>query len=602
MASPLSLCQPATYGVNTANDPVLLDQRNAGRFMQLAGNMRVLNGRWRTALPWIELQGSGDALELWQGLHTQNAIWYIPRSGQGPTYQGKGVPRLIESAGGRLFSLTIKNRTFEVKDLSGGNVSYPWMRLAWLCQGENYVVRTDGESQTQIYDGSNDVVFSQGYSAEAKQQARFPNFAGPTVYAGGRFYTVLFGRRIYASDSLHQLDQVGATDLLKFTDQTYDYINVYFAPPSDDGDITALTVSISSGFDDSRAQGEVLAMCDGPSIWAVRLGVPRQNWPTADMRHSRSKETAATGPNAFFVRDGDILMRTPLGIESINLLARFQNTLGNPSLDLGADMKAILDQDDEPSLLFASLINPARWNRMLCTVSPQIRGPRHWHNGWISANFNPAGERIPSGGFAWEGLGMLPASMGKVIQFIEGRFNGRTHVAALLDKGDSKGVAIASLDEGDNILADGSHAPINWYLQTKRLTVSGLFATSSFCGAWLRLDDMLGDIHLEVWVRSSTEMKWRATKEMIVEALCAPCDTLGCGRRGERTISLGKITDSLRKGAQWVQFLIKGRGVCTVDFGVTYDDVASPEEKADPECVLAESPPVCDFDPFYPAA
>ncbi len=597
-----SLCQPAVYGVNTSEEPMRILRDNAGHYIQQAGNLRIHNNRWRTAYRWRELQGYGDDLELWQSLHTQNAIWYLPRSGQGTNYIGVGNPRIVESAAGRLFTLEIKNDMFEVVDISGGKVSYPWFRLAWLAQGENYVVRTDGKSQTQIWDGKNPVFFSTGYSAAATAGARFPNFAGPTVYAGGRFWTVLFGNRIYAGDSLHQLDQVGASDILKFTDQTYDYIRVYFAPPSSEGLITALTVSISSGFDDSRAQGEVLAMCDSPAIWGVQIGIPRQEWPTARMRHPRSKETAAAGPNAFFVRDGDILMRTPLGIESINLLARFQNTLGNPTIDLGADMKAILSKDDEPSLLFASLINPVKWNRMLCTVSPRIKGPRHWHQGWISANFNPLGIRIPQG-FAWEGIGTIPCKMGKVVQFLEARFDGKTHVVALLDKGDGtgKGLARVTQEEGPHILADGTVCPVSWYLMTKRLIISDSNSETNFCNAWIRLDEMKSDVSLEVWTRCSTAMNWKLVRVVEVQALLAPDSTFGtCPTAAERTIALGAIT-AQQKGALWAQFLIKGKGVCTVDFSIDAGDAVDPNEKPDAECLKADSPPFCSFDPFYTA-
>lgn len=597
-----SLCQPAAYGCNASDEPVRVVRENAGRFIQLAGNLRIHNNRWRTAYRWRELEGHGEDLELWQSLHTQNAIWYLPRQGQGTNYIGVGNPRIVESAAGRMFTLEIRNNRFEVKDVSGGKVSYPWYRLAWLAQGENFVVRTDGKSQTQIWDGKNPVVFSTGYSAAATAGARFPNFAGPTVYAGGRFWTVLFGNRIYASDSLHQIDQVGASDILKFTDQTYDYLRVYFAPPSSEGLIVALTVSISSGFADSRAQGEVLAMCDGPAIWGVQMGILRSEWPIARMRHPRSKETAATGPNSFFVRDGDIIMRTPLGIESLNLLARQENTLGNPTIDLGADMRAILSKDDEPSLLFASLINPIRWNRLLCTVSPRIKGPRHWHQGWISANFNPVGIRIPQG-FAWEGIGTIPCKMGKVVQFLEARFDGKTHVVALLDKGNgtSKGLARITQEEGPHILADGSTCPIHWYLQTKKLMVSDLNSESSFGNAWIRLDEMKSDVTIEVWTRCSTKMSWQLVRVLEVSALLPPDVKFGtCPTAAERSISLGQIA-SQQKGAVWSQFLLKGKGVCTIDFSIEVGDVVAREEKPDPECVKAESPPLCEFDPFYPS-
>lgn len=594
----LSLCQPAAYGCNTADEPIVFTEGNAGKFVQLTGNLRIHNNRWRTAYRWRELTGYGPDVELWQAGHTQAAMWYLPRTGQGSHYLGVGNPRIIDSTAGRLFSLEPKNDTFEVKDLSGGNVAYPHLMLAWLTKGENYLIRTDGRSQTQIYDGKNPVFFSKGYSSNDPTSS-FPNRAGPTVYAGGRFWTTLFGRRVYVGNSLHQVNQRNASDLLKFGDQTYDYINVYFAPPGDDGDILAMTVSVDSGNRDSRGQGEVMCFCDGPSIWAVQLGIPRNQWPAADMRHPRSKETAPSGPNAFHVRDGDIMMRTTKGIEAMNLLARERNTLGNPALDLGADMKAILHRDDEQLLLFASLINPAKWDRLFCTVAPMVKGARHFHLGYITANFNPLGTRIPQG-FAWEGLSTLPPKMGRIVQFLPVRIEGRSEVYAVLDKGDSKGLAQMTTEEGDHVFADRTTARVQWFIQTKRLSTGGSHRDSVFNNAWLKLDEMKTDIEIEVWARTSQHLQYKLCRSIAVKAVQSQADVFGCATRAEKRISLGAIISDM-KGYSWAQFLLKGRGVCTVDFSMRCDPAGEPGEKADPECLEAESRPPCEFDPFYSA-
>lgn len=597
-----SLCQPAAYGCNTAAEPVLLDERNAGKYIRLAGNMRIHNNRLRTAYLWRELQGFGADLELWQAGHTQNALWYIPRSGQGVHYLGVGEPRIVDSTAGRLFTLTPRAGYFEVTDVSGGKVAGANLMLAWLAKGENYVIRTDGRSQTQIWDGTNPVFFSPGYNSNAKAASRFPNSAGPTVYAGGRFWTVLFGRRIYVSDSLHQLSQENAGDLLRFTDQTYDYIDIYFAPPGDDGDIAALTVTVNSGNRDSRAQGEVLACCpEGPTLWGVRLGVPRTEWPTADMRQPRSKETSPTGPNAFHVRDGDILMRTPKGIESMNLLARERSTLGNPALDLGADMKSILARDDEQLLIFASMVNPLRWDRLLCTVTPQTAGARHWHLGYISANFNPRGERIPSGGFAWEGLQTLPRAMGRIVQFLPATIDRRSRVFAILDKeGTSKGLAELTHEEGDNILADGTAVPVEWFFETKRLTTAGDIRKADINCAWLRVDEVKSSLQLQVFVKTSTRPEYQLCRQIQMETVCSPKDVFKCSAKAEKIIALGDLAKGKSQGHTWLQFLVKGRGVCTIDMVVRNGNSGEePAEKADMECMTAESAPPCDFDPYF---
>lgn len=599
MGEPISLTSPAVFGINTSDDSVKLDQSKAGRFIQQTGNLRIENGRWRTDYRVKELVGTGEDLELWQSLHTQNAIFYEPQKGQGVHYNGKGVPRIVESAAGRMFTLTPKGETFEVKDVSGGNTSYPYLMMAWLCQGENYVVRTDGKSQTQIWDGLNPVFYSTGYSSAAKSAARFPNFAGPVVYAGGRFWVVLHDRRIYASDSLHQINQTSAEDILKFTDQSYDYLNVYFAPPSSEGDIVALGVTINSGFQDSRAQGEVIAMCLSPGIWAIELGIPREQWAQVKMRRSRAKETAAAGPNAFFVRDGDILMRTARGFESINLLARERNTLGNPAIDLGADIRGILDHDDEKSLFFASLVNPMRWNTMFCTISPVIMDARRFHLGWVTGNFNPLNQRVPEG-LAWQGIGTLPKQIGRVVQFLTTRADGESKLYAIVDKdnGTSKGLVQFTREEGPHLLADGSSIPQRWYILSRRLNSDGIFKTGGWGSIWVKLEGIRTDVTLQLYTRSNLKPEWHAGKQVTVKPCPSENDVFKCNKNGEVLLYMGK---PIELKPQWVQILIKGEGVATIDIAVKNDTADTLQEQSThPDCIETTSPPICSFDPFYP--
>lgn len=603
--SPLSICYPAFNGVNATDEPVLFDSKLAGNFLQWAVNLRIEANRFRTRFKTVEYEVTGDAADvaLWKSLHTQQAQWYLPRSGQGVDYIGKGVPRIIESAAGRMFTLEPKNRMFQVKDISGGIVATPSLMLAWLCQGENYMIRTDGKSQTQIYDGSGVVFGSPGYNSTVKLDARFPNQAGPTVYAGGQFWTTLFGRRIYVSNSLHELNQTNASDLLKFTDQTYDYINVYFAPPADDGDIVALTTSNNSGYQDSRAQGEVIAMCNGPSIWGVTLGLPRTSWPQAQMRHSRSLEASATGPNAFFVRDGDILMRTSKGIESINLMARQINTLGNPSLNLGADLTPLLMLDYEPDLIYASVVNPPKWDRFFCSVYPITNGPRHYHLGWITANWNPLNSRIPQG-FAWEGVSTLPYAMGRLIQFLFARIDGKSRLFALLDKADGtdKGLAEITLEEGHDVLADGTSVPIQWQMMTKRLMGAGQFSTSAWSNMILWLDKIATEVTVKIYARSNVTPDFQQLMNVHVCPNAASDNATQCGTDAEKVIPFGKSMSEFTR-AQWVQIWVVGTGVCTPNLSAQADVPDSPQTEGETieQPFVAASRSICQFDPFEAA-
>ena len=599
MGEIVSLAYPATAGVNTSDELAFFDGKARGSFIKQATNLRIHNGRWRTRYAVQAVPTYGLDAEQWRKDHTQSAVWYLPQAGQGTHYIGSGLSRIVESAAGKLYTITPVGNRMKIENVSGGVTAYSHLRLAWLCVAENYVIRTDGKSQVQIWDGKNTVQRSPGYNASAKDRSRFPNAAGPTVYAGGRLWTVLFDRRIYVSDSLHQTDAVGAADILSFTDQSYDITNVYFAPPTSEGDIVALTVSVSSGFDNSRAQGEVLAMCRGPAIWGTALGIAREQWATANMRKTRSVETAATGPSAFCVRDGDILMRTSRGIESLNLLARERQDLGNAAIDLGADMKDILSRDDEESLLFCSLINPVRWSRMLCTVAPMIDGPRHSHLGWVSANWNPKGERQPTG-MAWEGVSCLPAEMGRIVQFLPANIKGKTVVNAIVDKdnGTSKGIVKITQMEAHDSLEDGSAKPIQWGFTTHKLTSGGPYKSMSLATMYLYLSDMKSDVTVEIYVRDDKQRKFKLYNSYQIKV--KGDGFLGCPEGADTRVNLGKPAQTL-KDSRWIQFMVRGTGITSVDIGARSDSPGEPSDIPDKTCTTALAEPTCQDDPFYPA-
>ena len=594
----VSLAYPAA-GNNTAKAPVLFSKGEAGRFIQLTGNLRIHEGRYRTrhSIEERPIYGDDTTVAAWKSRHTQAAIWYDPRSGQGTHYIGVGPARIVESAAGVLYSLTPAGRGYEVRDISNGMVAPSRYRIAWLCQAENYVFRTDNVSPVQIYDGKT-TFGSVGFSSVAKNAARFPNGSGPTVYAGGRVWTVLFGRRIYVSDALHQVNQTDASDLLKFTDQTLDFINTYFAPPTDEGDIALLTVTVSSGFNTSRAQGEILAGCpDGPACWGVTLGIPREQWPTTDMRHTRSKETSPTGPMALWVRDGDILMRTARGIESLNLLAQERQKIGNSVIDLGAEMREVLRRDSEDALLFCSMVNPIKWNRLFCTVSPVIEDKRHWHRGWITANWNPMSEHNPLN-YAWEGLQMLPRSMGRVVQFLSFRENGSSKVLALLDKdGESKGVCELTQNDGPDLDAEGNAVEIDQFILTRRITAGGPFMASSFGELRLFLDDTRTNVNLQVYTRTNVNRTFRLFKTLEVTVVDARAVEIACGQDGDGGFMLGQPFSD-ESNVRWVQILVRFTGITSIDFALEANELQALPNEAVGDCVTLESDPLCDFDPF----
>jgi hypothetical protein len=244
-------------------------------------------------------------------------------------------------------------------------------------------------------------------------------------------------------------------------------------------------------------------------------------------------------------------------------------------------------------------VNPPRWDRLFCTVAPVIMQPKRFHLGWVTANWNPTNVRIPQG-FCWEGLSTLPYSMGRVIQFLYARIRGRSRLFALLDKQDGadKGLAEITLDEGHNILADGTQVPIEWQMMTKRLQGAGDFSTSGWSNLWLYVDHVTTPVHIDIYARSNVNMDFTLIQQADITPDCARGALPGpCSGDGESVIPLGNALTDFTK-AQWLQIWVVGTGVCSPNLAAQVDVQDSPQPLAENEPQLAQTPPACQFDPF----
>jgi hypothetical protein len=232
-------------------------------------------------------------------------------------------------------------------------------------------------------------------------------------------------------------------------------------------------------------------------------------------------------------------------------------------------------------------------------VQPQVNGPLRSHLGYISANWNPLSVRQPQG-YGWEGLQCLPPELGQVIKFLPTRINGETLVYALLLKPDgTKSLAQLLQQDGPHILADGTTVDRQWYLMSKKLMLGGQWRASNARNLMVVLEDMRSDVNLEIWVRTDTEPEFVLRSSKKIEANQSPIPT--CTPRGERKIVVGDIFKSIGKNWRWVQFLVKGVGVTSIDFGIAGQPDGEDKQTPDPECLGSYQQPICEFDPFYPA-
>lgn len=571
--NPLSVFSNATFGMNMVGDEALFHPSLAGRFVWWARNLRIENGQWTTRYAWVEQSAQDtEALAAWHAAPTQGAILYQPHVGQGAHYQGIGPDRLVESAGGQLFTLTPgPNGTFEVALIPGATVTPRWA-LAWLEQAENYILRSDGSSSVVIWDGQNPASFSSGFSRSFPAAAKIPNGAGPILYHQNRLWVTVADRQVWPGDVLHKADQLDAVDLLSFEDQAIDNTSVLIISPSS---LVALSPATGQDLEEIHAHGI------GPSIEAISIPQAlRSEWANTRLQITRSRETAAAGPYAIAVRDGGSLHRSAKGIEDARIIVQDQRALGYANHNLGKGIEPILAADYEPDLLFASLVNPPTWDRMLCTVGPWTDGPRRAHRGLMVANWNPGQTETPQGQFAWEGAISLPPQFGEIVQLIEGRVNGRHRIYALTWDGSQKHLLEWTRTDGPDRDAAGNALPIEWMLISRKLIAESEYTKGDWKAASLRLKDVLGPFHWEAWLRTDRELDWRAVKKGATRST-------GCNR-GEDVIPLGNL-DSHTSRCRWVQFMVRGLGHAKIDLAVTPNAKTSPDESgAGRDCLPPE--------------
>lgn len=573
--NPLSVFSNATFGMNMVGDEALFHRELIGRFAWWARNLRIEDGQWKTRYAWHELAPvDSAAAEQWHAAPTQGALLYQPYVGQGAHYQGIGPDRVVEAAGGKLFSLTPgPNGTFEVALIPGATATNRWA-LAWLEQAENYVLRSDGSSSVIIWDGHAPANYSSGFSRSFPQAAKVPNGAGPILYHGNRLWVTVQDRQVYPGDVLHKYDQLDPVDLLSFEDQAIDALSVLIVPPAKEGNIVALVPASGRDLEEIHIHG------NGPGICAIRTDLPRTLWADQRLIFNRSHETAAAGPYAVGVRDGGSLHRSAKGIEDVRILEQDKRSVGFASHNLGKGIEPILAADYEPDLLFASLINPPTWDRMFCTVGPWTNGQRRAHRGLMSCNWNPGQVETPTGQFAWEGALSLPPQFGEVIQLLEGRVKGQHRIYALTWDGERKHLLEMSRTDGPDLDADGKPIPIEWLLISRKLISQSEYRAGDWKLATLRLKDVLGTVSWEVWARTDRQLNWQRCKNGVARST-------GCAR-GSEVIPIGNLDERIGR-ATWAQFMVRGTGHAKIDLAIEPGDSSSPDlDGGSRECLSPE--------------
>ena len=574
MARPISLAYPST-GVFMSDAPALVSQTawaTGQSSIYGATNLRVEDRRWKTREGWEELTPV-NVPDVWHGTDTQGAIYHDP--------PGDIPPCIVESASGQLWRITPSDRTFTVEDISSGRRGTADERLAWLASGDKYVIRTERNAPTQIWDGTQ-TTFSAGYNPNQPDTSGLPNFAGPVTFTD-RFWIVYNGREIIAGDFAHRTVATDTSDLIRTKDNAYDITSISFPPPAPMGDVKALFTVTTTRGGGLPSQGEVIAATVNPGLWGILAGIPRAQWADTQMRRIVMERTCPTGPYAAISLSSELLFRSNDGFSSIKYADQEKSAPGNPMVNVGQEIKVLLDNDHDPDLLYASAVSAYGRQRFACTVAPEVRSAARWHRGYVSAALQPGRTRVPEA-LVWEGVSVLPERMGKIVQFV--LFGTRIFALTLKPDG-TKGLAEWTTAPYDR-LADGTCLPIRWQILTRRLAVD-FWHPASFPQLLLRLSEFRESVSAEIHVRTDRSPQFRKIGE---ENWCNEgwVTQGGYGDTGPVPFRSGVQAGEIQGG--WVQFLVKGVGACTLEMAASEPSEKSPPDVKQP---VASGFDTCNF-------
>lgn len=554
-------------GMNSADPAHEIAENQVARMV----NCALVNKLPRTRHRIRVVPLTGDTAATLAANNVQGSIYFNPSQGQGAFLLGQNTASLATACGGKKYIVKLTGskltRTGEVSDITNGKLTGSQLHLNWLLQAENYLFAQDGQSNCFIWDSSNPARFSDGYDTTDKPSSEIPNGGTVMLYVDARVSCATSNRFVLYGDSLHESSLTTASNLPKFTNQTYWATGQYFAPPSNFGEIFAAAVLPIR--DDTNGQGAGVYHCANGAFSIDTNIFPRSSWSERALVRHTAHGAAAVGPYAIDVHDMDQIYRTRNGIKTLRS-ARAESSLeGNPQQPISNGVRVWLDADFPAWRKFTSLVLAEERNRMFCTVQPQVRGRFRWHFGCVVRNTDPAISETQTPA-AWEGLWTLPAEVAGITQFVRGLVDGGQCVFAWCVGTDGKTRLVEFLnDEGDDILEDGTTQPVRGQIITRVIDLGKWWKQKEFTYGKLFLTDVIGDVKWGVWVRPKGSRQWVHWQSGSISVPSANVDTMEQGESSDEPIVLGELPEKCTNGARvrentGIQLLIRFEGLCTV--------------------------------------
>lgn len=387
-------------GVHSGVPPTLLS-RNQCAF---AVNVTHRGGKPRTRPVLVKRKlnfaddgsATNSTSALFQGASYYRGVGEIPSS-------------IVASIAGRMFRYTPRVTTVDVQDISiSGDLDNPTLPKAWLFQGEEFLIRNDGQSNPLIFDGA-----TTRRSLGPSGQELPPGTVG--AYSNGRFVMALPNRRNFIAGDLvysnRNLPNDGRSSILKINENISILGGAAFAIPINAGDINAMfSVAIP---DTSLGQGSLQIGTD-VGIYGVTLPLDANLW-TNLQQPTQVVSLPSAGPlsDSVALVNMDAWYRSRLGIQSFQVGRRDMGSWAQTPLS--AEMDAVLKFDTDHLLGDGSSVEFD--NRLLMTCSPyRVNGRGTAHRGIVALDFHNissiTSRRNPDYEGLWTGLNILKIVVG----------------------------------------------------------------------------------------------------------------------------------------------------------------------------------------------
>lgn len=587
----------AIQGMNGSVHPAALEPSAVVRMVNCQ-----LKGQLITTRPGFRAHKLGPDADRMRRDNIQGAIHYNPVFGQSQQSFGKNRDSIAICSGGRMYNLTFgTSGVVSVSDETGDYTAVKDAHIVWLYQAENYLIRQDGTSNIWIWDGESSAFTSTGYRTDAPEKSRLANGASAGTYAHGRIIQVIFGNRIIVGDIIHKTRLSEPKNILEMTEQVYFATGSFFSPPSNMGEVVAISFLPLSNT--QHGHDDVVIHCRR-GIYSLKLDhSPRSEWPTQATSKHLLLDTAATGPYGFVLYDGDQMFRSRNGIQTIRSAAANANILGNPNQPISEPVDW-LDRDYHGFLKFASMAKWSSKHRIFCTTGLWADGRFRGGNGIVSLNLNPDGSLSPDTR-SWEGLWTFHPDHGKPVQLLNAQFDSQDRMFVLSTDPDCDYGYKNNLLECDDslkydVMEDGRIERISCQAILKQYPMESIFNAKNFNDGRINFSNVSGLLDWGVWARNADGDEWVEWRKGTFKGAedCDVANTLSEPKSYRFPVELGSPPEAVRRGFT-IQLLVRWKGYASLESAaIGYEEDTSNGRPANDGEKVVETAPCGDYDDY----